>query len=98
MSTRRWVCDDEQVRLLADPNRLIASEVQILMYRRRSHIHIGQRGKPCSTTAQALEDSHHGKPGRQDVSFTRTRVLFGEDGNVVSTVREPVGVGHRSVR
>ena len=92
------MCDDEQVRLLTDPKRLIANEVQILMYRRRSHI--GQRGDPCSATVQAFscrEDSYDGKSRGQDVSVTRTRVLYGEDGNVVSTVREPVGVRHRSV-
>lgn len=81
---RRWVCDDEQVRPLHDTKRLVANEVQILMYCRRyySGIALGLH----STAASCPTNTY-----QQHENLTRTRILFGEHGDVVSTTKEPVG-------
>eukprot|EP01043_Picozoa_sp_COSAG02_P021575 COSAG02_NODE_1099_length_14585_cov_19.264669_9_plen_252_part_00 len=85
----RWVCDDEQVRLLSDLNQLVANEVQILMYRRRQQSNVDITSRPASSQAE----SHATTADYQRLNLTRTRVVFGDDGRVKSTVREPVGKG-----
>ena len=86
---RRWVCDDEQVRLLSDLNRLVANEVQILMYHRRQQSNVDIASRLASNQAE----SHATTADCQLLNLTRTRVVFGEDGSIVSTVREPAGEG-----
>ncbi len=91
-TVHRWVCDDDQVRLLSDPNRLVANEVQILMYHRRNQLKDSNASGPTPwSSSQAA--SRGTTMDRQGPNLTRTRVLFGEDGSIVSTVREPAGAG-----
>lgn len=89
----RWVCDDDQVRVLTDPNQLVANEAQILMYRRRSQpkdSHAASGPAPLSAGEAASPGTNMDPQGK---NLLRTRVLFGADGNIVSTVREPAGLG-----
>ena len=77
--------------MLSDPKHLVANEAQILMYRRRSQHH----GKNVTLGPVQRQICPTDCQGPQ---ITRTRVVFGEDGNVVRTVREPTGVDARSLR